>query len=86
MPANQATKECHRLNAAKMAARRPTHALNDREVEVVPGATALSAYKNGSNYISGVVLLVVAVVDGKAIVAGPQGLAMIPVTDLTIAL
>ena len=77
------TIEIHKANAAKAAAKRPAHRLNDKAVTVIDGAVANSAYRGGSDYLPGLVLYVVAVQDGKALLAGPHGLAYAPIDVLT---
>ena len=76
------TIDLHRTSTAKAAAKRPAHRLNDTAVTVIEGAVAKSAYKNGSDYLPGLVMYVVAVQDGKALLAGPHGLAYAPIDVL----
>lgn len=86
MQAAETTIECHRARLAELAAlkrERPAHKLNDRLVQVAQGAVATSIYKSGSNYTPGCALLVIAVLDGRAMVAGPRGPATIDAASLT---
>lgn len=83
LPIDPRTIEIHKANAAKAAAKRPAHRLNDKAVTVIDGAVAKSAYRGGSDYLPGLVLYVVAVQDGKALLAGPHGLAYAPTDVLT---
>lgn len=81
-PVDPRTIELHKTNAAKAASKRPAHHLNDKAVTPIEGSVARSAYEGGSDYLPGLTLYVVAVVAGRALLAGPHGLAHALVDDL----
>jgi hypothetical protein len=77
-PVDPRTLELHRTSATKAAPQRPVHPLNDKTVTIMEGAVAKSAYKGGSDYLPGLVMYVIAVQAGRALLAGPHGLAYVP--------
>lgn len=61
---------------------RPIHPLNDLTVRIKDGAVAQSMVKDGPNYLAGIDLRVVAVVQDRVMLAGPVGGATANLDDL----
>lgn len=76
------TREIHKIHLAKAAKIRQAHDLNDKAVTIRNGARAKSIYKDGSDYLCGAGLLVIAIQGTAAVLAGPHGPALCEVTDL----
>ena len=77
------TIDCYRGRIATVSARRADHPLNDQAVKLREGSTAVSVYARGTNYTPrSTSLIVLGVIDGRALVAGPMGPATVNVADL----